>query len=329
MLAPRFWRHGGGALWPWMLAPASYLWRLGAWTQQRMATPLRAGVPVISVGNLVVGGAGKTPTAIALVHRLAAGGIRAHIISRGYGGSAAGPLRVDPSQHTAAEVGDEALLLARAAPTWVARDRAAAARAATAAGAQALVLDDAHQNFSLVKDLSLIVNSGQHGVGNGRVMPAGPLREPVASGMRRADAVIAIGEAGAIGGDLPAAIAAAGKPVFAATLAPTPEAKRLSGRRVVGFAGIARPDKFFATLRQLDCIVVGEYSFPDHYRYRPDEIMRLVDIATQADALPVTTAKDAVRLPAEARSMVEVVDVRLAFADPDALDHWLAQRLRR
>jgi tetraacyldisaccharide 4'-kinase len=305
-----------------LLAPLSLLWQTAGWLRRSLARPYRAAAPVICIGNLVLGGAGKTPTALAIARRLRARGIAAHLLSRGYGGTLAGPVRVDPARHTAAEVGDEPLLLAAAGPTWVARRRRQGAAAAVQAGAAALILDDGHQNPSLEKDLSIVVVDSETAFGNGRVVPAGPLREPVAEGLARADALVLVG------GPDDAVTPAPGRPdlpVFRARLEPAGEtAASLKGRSVVAFAGIGRPAKFFASLRAIGGRVVATHAFPDHHLYGPDEIMRLVEQASAAEAVLVTTAKDYVRLPVEAKPMVEVLQVELRFADPDAVDRLLA-----
>jgi tetraacyldisaccharide 4'-kinase len=217
-------------------------------------------------------------------------------------------------------VGDEALLLAGAAPTWIARDRVAAASAAEAAGAELLVLDDGHQDPRIAKDLALVVVDRDYGVGNGRVIPAGPLREPVEAGLARAGAVVMIGPPPA----RPGGFDARGKPVIEARLVPDKEALGLAGKPVLAFAGIGRPEKFFRTLRDIGAKVAGEHAFADHHRYSPEEIMGLAEAAAQAKALLVTTEKDWVRLPVEARPMARAVGVRLEFADGAALERALA-----
>ena len=192
MRAPEFWRAGGGAALPAILTPLSWAWAIGG-ELRRWATPTRrVPIPVICVGNLVAGGAGKTPVALALGRRLLAAGSAVHFLTRGYGGRRRGPIQVDPARHGAVDVGDEALLLARIAPTWVARARAAGAVTAARAGAEVVVMDDGHQHPGLAKDLSVVVVDGDYGIGNGRVIPAGPLREPAALGLARADAVILV-----------------------------------------------------------------------------------------------------------------------------------------
>ena len=196
MRAPDFWRRGGGPLGA-VLTPLGWGYGLATRLRLAMANPFKASVPVLCVGNLIAGGAGKTPVTLSLGRRLMDQGRKVHFLSRGYGGRRAGPLRVDPDHHGAREVGDEALLLARCAPAWVARDRPGGCRAAIAGGARAIIMDDGFQNPYLAKDVSLLVVDGAYGFGNGRVMPAGPLREPVEAGLARADALVLIGADGA------------------------------------------------------------------------------------------------------------------------------------
>jgi tetraacyldisaccharide 4'-kinase len=268
---------------------------------------------VICVGNLVAGGAGKTPVALALAELLKARGVGVHILTRGYGGRLPGPLRVELEVHDAGDVGDEALLLAACAPTWVARDRLAGARAAAAAGAAALVLDDGFQNPALAKDLSVLVIDGTYGLGNGRVMPAGPLREAPGRALARADAVVLIGEDRAgietwLGG----------RPLLRAELVPAPDAPDLAGQRVLAFAGIGRPEKVFATLEACGAELVERRAFPDHHPYGRSELDALIARAAALDARPVTTEKDAARLPADLRAAVAVLPVVLRWGDPAA-----------
>ncbi|MEM7671002.1 MAG: tetraacyldisaccharide 4'-kinase, partial [Pseudomonadota bacterium] len=262
--APTFWYQPPARLARW-LAPLGRIWRFGGWLRARRARPVRVGCPVLCVGNLTVGGAGKTPTVAALVRRLRSRGIDAQVVSRGYGGTRAGPHRVDPRADTADEVGDEPLLLAQTAPVWVARDRAAGAGAAHRAGAELILLDDGFQYPGLVKDRALIVVDAGQGFGNGHVLPAGPLREPVAGGLARADAVILIGE------EDDRAAARARWPVLDtaldARLVPVPTGLDLAGEPVIAFAGIGRPAKFYATLRALGARLIATHDFPDHHRY--------------------------------------------------------------
>jgi tetraacyldisaccharide 4'-kinase len=317
MRAPEFWRHDG--LLPRLLAPAAAVY--AAATARRLARPgWRAPVPVICCGNATAGGAGKTTLALDLGARLAAN--RVAFLTRGHGGRARGVHRVDPARDDAATVGDEALLLARCAPTWVAADRAAGARAAVADGAGVLVMDDGLQNPGLAKGLSFLVVDGGAGFGNGRVIPSGPLREPVAAAAARCSAAVLIGEdrSGALA-VLPPAL-----PVLRAELEQQDTAG-LAGRRVLAFAGIGIPEKFFAGLRAAGLVLAGTEAFADHHPYASAEIERLLARAEAADAVPVTTPKDAVRLPAGLRARVRVVGVRLVWQDPAALDALLARVL--
>lgn len=316
MRTPAFWYRPAGPL-AGLLAPIGALYGAGGWWRLLRTTPQRAGVPVLCIGNLVAGGAGKTPVVLSIIEALTARGVAVHALTRGHGGAERGPLPVDPARHGFADVGDEALLLARRAPTWVARDRAAAARAAVADGARVLVMDDGFQNPGLAKDVSLLVVDGAAGFGNGRMVPAGPLREPVARGLARADAVVVMGEDRA-------GIAArvAPLPVLHARL--EPEVASLAGQRVLAFAGIGRPEKFFATLRGLGADLVETVAFADHHPYSADEMQRLIGRAEALSAVPMTTTKDAVRLPdtlPEAlHDRVRTLAVRAAWADPAALD---------
>ena len=283
MRAPRFWQRDGLAA--RVLAPASAI--VSAATARRVARAgWRAPVPVLCCGNAGVGGAGKTTVALDLAARLVARGVAVHCISRGYGGRVRGTLRVDAAVHGAELVGDEPLLLAAVAPTWVGPDRAASARAAVAAGAGALLMDDGLQNPDLVKDASLLVIDGAAGFGNGRVLPAGPLREPAGVAAARCAAAVMIGMDGrGAGAALPE-----GMPVLHAWLVPN---QSLHGLRTLAFAGIARPAKFHATLEQAGATVAGTMDFPDHHRFRRHELRSVMARAAQLGAAPVTTPKDA------------------------------------
>lgn len=317
MRAPSFWYAPAGKT-AALLAPLATLWQAGAAWRAWRTTPLPARVPVLCVGNLVAGGSGKTPVVIDLVTRLRGRGVAAASLSRGHGGRLHGPVAVDPGRHGAGDVGDEPLLLAARNPAWIGRDRVAAAEAMAQAGLQAVVMDDGFQNPALRKDLSLIVVDGASGFGNGRVIPAGPLREPVAAGMARADALVVIGD----GPGLAAARACCGgQPVLTARLQPDPAvAAALTGRRVLGFAGIGRPEKFFATLRGIGAQVVEERPFPDHHVYDAATLQTLARRAEEKDAILVTTEKDAMRLPPDLRTGIPALPVTLDWDDPGAVE---------
>jgi tetraacyldisaccharide 4'-kinase len=313
MRAPEFWAHD--TLPARLLAPLGEAYGLAGRLRRRLWRPVRAAVPVICVGNLVAGGAGKTPVVLALAAHLIEQGRRPHLLTRGYGGCRPGPLWVDPARHDAATVGDEALLLAEIAPTWCARDRVAGARTAAAAGADLLVMDDGFQNPSLHQDLTLLVVDGAFGFGNCRLLPAGPLRERIGSGLARASAVVQLGE-DEVGLD---ALLPQGVPWLRARLCAGLDAPDLRRRRVVAFAGIGRPEKFFRSLADAGALLVGRHGFADHHRYRRREILALLAEAAAKEALCVTTAKDRVRVPADLRTSITILPATVSWQDPAAL----------
>ncbi|MEM8579354.1 MAG: tetraacyldisaccharide 4'-kinase [Pseudomonadota bacterium] len=310
MRAPGFWFRPPG----WQAALLAPLGALYAWgTARRLARGRRQqlGVPVICVGGLNVGGTGKTPTCIALAERLRGRFLTPHIVTRGYGGTLEGPVRVDPARHRAEQVGDEALLMAAFADVWVAKDRAAGGRAAEAAGADVVLLDDGFQNPALHQDLSIVVVDSEVGFGNGRCLPAGPLREPAKVGLARADLVVSVG--GAFDG-------APNVPQVQAALEPLETGMPWEGLAVLAFAGIGRPEKFFATLRSLGARIVRAEALGDHERLSTVLLERLEREAMAQNAILVTTEKDAARLPPDWRFKVRSVPVRLRFEDEGVLD---------
>ncbi len=282
-----------------------------------------APVPVICCGGATAGGAGKTTLAMDIGNRLRARGQEAHFLLRGYGGSVKGPVLVEPGRHDSEAVGDEALLLAALAPTWVSADRAAGAQRAVAHGAAAIVMDDGLQNPTLTKTLSLLTIDGGYGFGNGHVIPAGPLRESVAAAAARCDAAVLIG------GDEMGALAALppGLPVLRGDLIPGPEMAELAGENVFAFCGIANPRKFFTTLRQGGAVVAGTESFADHYPFDAGDLSGLLQQAERLGAIPVTTRKDWVRMPPEFQNQVRVVSVTLRWDDPAGIDALLDRAL--
>jgi len=331
MREPPFWWRVAG-LEACLLAPAAAIY--GAVAAGRLKREgYRAGVPVICIGNPTLGGAGKTPTALAVARLLKAAGERPVFLSRGYGGSQRGPLLVAPERDRAADVGDEPLLLARVAPTVVAHDRVEGAKAAHAAGASVIVMDDGFQNPSLAKDFSVLVIDRRRGLGNGKVFPAGPLRAPLGAQLAYADAVVLVGAMGEAASVAGAAAEARKLPLFQARLEPDRETiATLAGRRVLAFAGIGDPEKVFATLREAGVTVAATRSFADHHRYTLADAR---DLCRQADAeglVLVTTEKDRARLQGEA-AMAElavrvcVLPVGLVFEQEAALGRLLVDRI--
>jgi tetraacyldisaccharide 4'-kinase len=311
MRAPEFWnRRGGIAL---MLAPLGVLYGASVAWKARRARPYRARARIVCVGNLTAGGSGKTPVALAIGARLHARGRRIFFLTRGYGGSERGPVQVSPG-HSAEQVGDEALLLARCAPTIVARDRAEGATYADARGAEIIVMDDGHQNFALAKDLSLIVVDGASGFGNTLMIPAGPLREPVAQGLARTDAVIVMNDGNPDLGNYKG-------PVLRGRL--IADGGIFRDQRVFAFAGIGRPEKFVASLRSAGAIITGSQFFADHHPFRKGEIAALK--AQAGGTRLVTTEKDFMRLHGPDRAGVAFLPVQVAFEDEMALDRLLAR----
>ncbi|HVI53313.1 MAG TPA: tetraacyldisaccharide 4'-kinase [Candidatus Sulfotelmatobacter sp.] len=312
MKAPGFWYSGG--VWGELLAPLGLLWAKLAERKYAKIRSHHAKVPVVCVGNLVAGGAGKTPVALSLADFLPG----LNYLSRGYGGKLEGPVLVDPHHHTFSMVGDEPLLLSETAPCWVAKNRLAGAKAAMHFGASCLVMDDGFQNPILAKDLSLLVVDGAVGFGNGRCIPAGPLREPVGKGLARADAVVILGEdkaeAEALVGRLAPAL-----PVLKARLETELEAESLQDEPVIAFAGIGRPEKFFDTLESKGAKLVGAYAFPDHHPYHPTEIGEMLAEAETHAAALITTSKDFVRLPKHLQEQVGVLTVSVVWDDEEAL----------
>lgn len=320
MRAPKFWSQNtpSSFVTASALAPLGYVYGGSIACKSRFARPRRSRATVICVGNLTVGGSGKTPVAIALARLLRDRGIPVALLSRGYGRKHRGALLVQPN-HDVRAVGDEGLLLARVAPTIVARDRAAGAKLAESEGARVILMDDGHQNFSLAKDLSIVVVDGETGFGNGKIIPAGPLRESVAQGLSRADAVVIMGD---------------GSPDLAGFAGPVLRAyleteSRLDGRRFVAFAGLGRPDKFFAMIRSLGAELAAAISFADHHVYSPAEISDLRKRAEETNAALITTEKDIVRFCPADQWGIEVLPVRAVFDDAAASTALLAPVLTK
>ncbi len=324
MRAPGFWWRTPPSFTARLLAPLG--WVYGSIARRRMEGQGEiASIPVICVGNLVTGGAGKTPAAIEIARLLVLAGRKPVFLTRGYGGGERGPLAVDPARHAVADVGDEPLLLVRTAPCVVAKDRAAGARLAATLG-DVIVMDDGFQNPSLRKNLSFLVVDSEVGIGNGLCMPAGPLRAPLEPQLRRADAVIVVGD-----GEAANRLTARKRPpVLRARLVPDTKATGgLKGKRVLAFAGIGRPQKFAGTLKGLGADVVRLADFPDHHVFTASEARDLLEEARRGKLLLVTTEKDKARLAGaalkELREATIAVPVRMAFDKPKMLTAGLAR----
>ena len=328
MREPAFW-HARSSWLSRLLTPLAAVY--GEVAATRMASAgIKVGIPVLCVGNYHVGGAGKTPTTLALIKLLRDLGETPVVLSRGFGGRLRGPIKVDPSRHSAADVGDEPLMMARSVTVVIARDRVAGAALASSTGASVIVMDDGFQNPAIAKDASLIVIDGDRGLGNGRVLPAGPLRAPLDVQIARTDALVIVGNGTAATG-VAALVASKGGPVLTARLTPDETSvATLRGKRVLAFAGIGDPRRFFRTLRGAGIDVVAEKIFADHHPYVPGEIEALVAQA-QRDALTlVTTEKDFVKLAAlpQAKGIVPFA-VTLQVEDGAALKAFVIERLNR
>lgn len=316
--APSFWWKK--ADWPsWVLLPVSFLYGKIAGRRMRRARRASVALPVICIGNFTVGGAGKTPTAITLARAAKAKGLKPGFLSRGYGGRLKAATLVDPQTHTASDVGDEPLLLAREALTVISRRRQEGARRLIQAGADLIIMDDGFQSASLVLDYALVVIDTVRGIGNGHLVPGGPVRAPLGEQMRQLSAILKVGN-GPAADALVRQTARAGKPVFVATLEPR-DAGDLAGASVLAFAGIADPAKFHRTLESVGAIIVEKRSFGDHAQLSEAEIAGLIDDATSHHLQLVTTSKDFVRLAggkgraAELAKLCRVVEVDMRFDD--------------
>jgi len=332
MREPRFWWGQDGSIQASLLAPFATVY--GAVAARRLAKSSRkADVPVVCVGNPTIGGAGKTPTAMTVARMLQTDGERPVFLTRGYRGRLAGPVFVDLSQHRALDVGDEPLLLARLAPTVVARRRGIGARTAVDAGASVIVMDDGFQNPSLTKDFSIMVIDAGRGVGNGQVIPAGPLRAPLHAQLARAHALVLVGGTAREAEALRAQAHALTLPVFDARLVPeTSFLTALGDGRVLAFAGIGDPEKFFATLRAAGVTVAATRSFDDHHRYTRKDAQALCRRAEQEGLVLVTTEKDLARMQGDERTAqlaahAHALPVTLTFDDEAAFSALLEKHV--
>lgn len=318
MKAPRFWNTRN--ILSTSLLPVAAIYSFASIICSRRVKPTTLPIPVICVGNLTVGGAGKTPVALHIGGILKKKNINAFFISRGYGGSQKSPLRVDIEKHGAKLVGDEPLLLARILPTIVGNNRVHAAQRAIEQGAEAIIMDDGFQNPSLTKDLSLIVVDRRMSFGNERILPAGPLREKVASGLKRADAIVIINPANFMPTSLP------NIPFLLARSHPAPSMLALKGKRIIAFCGIAVPAKFYYMLKNAGAEIIEKISFPDHYYYKQKDIDSLRKKALEQNAALITTSKDAARMAKDFGQEMEdivVAEMELAFDNESKLENMI------
>ncbi|MDH5489218.1 MAG: tetraacyldisaccharide 4'-kinase [Rhodospirillaceae bacterium] len=313
LYSPKHWQQAGPIA--WALYPFAIIYQAVATARRLITTPWQADVPVICVGNIVAGGAGKTPMAIHIAEQLKKLGKNPHIVTRGYGGRATWPLMVNNEHNDFDETGDEAILLASTAATWVAKDRKIGVMAAIDNDANAVILDDGFQNPSVKKDISIVVVDGGYGFGNKMVLPAGPLRESIASGISRATAVVIVGDDKFNAKADIKAVNPAIK-IMQASLEPI-NAEEIKNRDVVAFAGIGRPEKFFETLKNIDCNIKRKYPFPDHHPYSENDILPILKYAEKNNSVVVTTEKDAVKIPKYLLEKVFVLKVKTKLSDQD------------
>lgn len=312
---PKHWQQTGISA--WLLYPLSIIYRMGSAAVRCTTAPWQADVPVICVGNIVAGGAGKTPMAVHIADQIKQLGKNPHIVTRGYGGKSTWPLRVERTNADFNETGDEAILLAATATTWVAKDRKAGVKTAIDNGADVIILDDGFQNPSVKKDLSIVVVDGGFGFGNKMILPAGPLRESITSGIKRADAVVIVGEDKfAARADITAASPEI--KIMNAVLDPV-NASDIKNLDVVAFAGIGRPEKFFETLQNIGCNVKYQYPFPDHHPYSENDILPILQQAKDANCVVVTTEKDAVKIPAYLIEKIIILQIKAKLGNNDEI----------
>ena len=309
MKAPQFWTYGSRSLAQTALLPFSCLYNSISSKRANKRAQYKARIPVICIGNLIMGGAGKTPTAIAIAQELILQGKKVVFLSRGYGGSEEGPVLVE--DHSVQQVGDEPLLLKQTAPVCISKDRVKGAKFCEEQGFDVILMDDGFQNPALHKDCSLLIIDGGYGHGNEKVFPAGPLREDLESGLKRADGIIMIGSdetnclvrVRALSPDIQTQRA-----LIQAD--PRPE---LMGQKVIAFAGIGRPKKFYQTAKEMGCQLCATVDYKDHHHFSEKDLKQLRDLSAQLKAQLITTEKDWVRLPKEMQKEVEFLKISLAW----------------
>jgi len=317
MKAPVFWHQPIG----WqsrLLMPVSWLFRIGGLVRRLLAVPYRAKISVTCVGNIIAGGAGKTPTCIALADLLLQQGAKPVFVTRGYGGNLRNVVRVDPSLHNATDVGDEALLLTKTAPVFIGRDRVRAIKAAEHEATH-IIMDDGLQNPHVKPHHSFLVLDSMAGIGNGLIIPAGPLRENLAEAQKRVDAVILVGQ-----GDTHDLARHIHKPLIHAQIHPVPADDFDKTQAYLAFAGIGRPEKFYQTCRDMKLNLAVTEDFPDHHMFSEQELHDLQQKALALNAQLLTTEKDRVRLPPPWQEKIKSLPVKLVFDIPELPKSFLA-----
>ena len=310
MQTPGFWRAGSNCFPSTLLSPFGWFFRIITWVRQVTTKPWKSPIPIICIGNLVAGGSGKTPLALNIAKHLQKKGKIVHFLSRGYGGEEKGPLLVDVEIHDFTCVGDEPLILASQAPTWVSRDRRAGCLAAAKAGAEIIIMDDGFQNPKVIKDYSIVVVDGEYGFGNQKLIPAGPLREPIPRGLARAHAVVVVGEDRA---GTSIFFTRHGLSPLSTRLIPTKLPNTIKDKPVVLFAGIGFPEKFFKTISNLGYNVVRKISYADHHPYSCSDIDYLRNVAKKNEAILLSTEKDAQRLPKSFLKEVNIISAKIEW----------------
>ncbi|MBE6450477.1 MAG: tetraacyldisaccharide 4'-kinase [Alphaproteobacteria bacterium] len=316
MKTPTFWNKKN--IFYYILLPLGWLYCFATILRIKLKKPYKSGLPVICIGNLTAGGTGKTPVSIAIVQMLKKYGKNPFFISRGYGGKLSGVV-VNKQIHTPDEVGDEPLLLSEVAPVCINADRAKAAKQALDNGADILVMDDGFQNPSLYKDISFLVFSGKFGIGNGAVIPAGPLRETFAGGIKRADALIVIGD------DKTNLSHKTDLPIFFADI--TEDKPKVTNSKVYAFAGIGYPEKLYQSLKNVGLDVVRTKDFPDHHFYTKEDLMSIIDEAKKENLAIFTTSKDYVKIPSDIKQHINVLNIKIMWRDEKSLEKFIKNKL--
>jgi len=322
--APKFWYLKRDSLLSNTLYPFSLLFRLGTKIKNLISIERKTKLPIICIGNIVIGGAGKTPVALKIGSMLKKAGYNPHFVSKGYGGIEKNNTLVK-DWHSPKSVGDEPLLLSEIAPTWIGLDRNKSFKLANDHGADCIVMDDGFQNPTLQKDFSIVVINGEQGFGNKRVIPSGPLRESIKRGLSRTHLVIVIGSTSEkIKKTIPIEI-----PIIEAKFEINKENKIFKGQNITAFAGIAYPEKFFQSLEEQGAKIVKKMSYPDHYIYNENDLLSLAEMANKTKSILVSTRKDYIRIPKSYRSLINTLEGEIIFNDEDSLVKMLSKVIEK